>query len=189
MSKYIYTGSYVDAAGAVITSRNTTTPWITLVNGIPEGYSENQRVGREIQLKKLVLTIDANFPDTLTFPLNARILVFYVRHQNGAIPTMSTFFANLSRVPGSDANFFSQLKQFNVANSQRIECLFDQTISHYSNNHMIHKTIDLDGKKTYYSGATEFGDHVRDGSLYIVSDAYYSSTVQVRAACTLFYDD
>jgi hypothetical protein len=195
MSKYIYLTSKIDRAGSYVPARvNTISPdgtQITLLNGIPTGYTENQRIGRKIDLKRLKLIVDVDVSTSVGS--DVRFVVVYYRHPNGKPVSESTFFYD-----HPDCTLRSALLPFNEHNIEDIVVLSDKIISAQEVKRTYQLDIDLTGKSTIYSGDTEFQDHVNDGGLYTIclGSAYLSSPSTSTATVgymqftgTLFYND
>jgi hypothetical protein len=195
MSKYIYLTSKIDQAGSYVPARvNTISPdgtQITLLNGIPTGYTENQRIGRKIDLKRLKLIVDVDVSTSVGS--DVRFVVVYYRHPNGKPVSESTFFYD-----HPDCTLRSALLPFNEHNIEDIVVLSDKIISAQEVKRTYQLDIDLTGKSTIYSGDTEFQDHVNDGGLYTIclGSAYLSSSSTSTATVgymqftgTLFYND
>lgn len=163
MSKYIYLTSKIDEAGVYNPARPAafTSSKMTLLNGIPEGYSENQRIGRKLNMKRLHLVVDSESPYTFS---EQRFLIIYYKSPNGLPVSMSTFMANL-------ADFTSRpmLNPFNEINKSSFEVLFDKIICVNPDDRSFFVDLDLKGLPVLYSGATEFQDHVQHGGLYTLS--------------------
>jgi len=193
--KYIYLTSKIDQAGSYVPARvNTISPdgtQITLLNGIPTGYTENQRIGRKIDLKRLKLIVDVDVSTTVSS--DVRFVVVYYRHPNGKPVSESTFFYD-----HPDCTLRSALLPFNEHNIEDIVVLSDNIITVHELKKTYQLDIDLTGKSTFYSGDTEFQDHVNDGGLYTIclGSAYLSSSTGPTATVgymqftgTLYYND
>lgn len=191
MSKYVYLTSKIDQTGSYIPTRTLVitpdTTQISLLNGIPTGYTENQRIGRKIELKRLHLDVDVDSGLLVNNP-NIRFVVVYHKQPNGKPITESTFFYN-----HPDCAAKSTLLPFNEIARDDFVVLFDKFVSHYTPDAHFCVDIDLTGRLTYYSGDTEFQDHVQYGGLYTVmlasAPSATASAGSVQFAGTLFYND
>lgn len=191
MSKYIYLTSKIDQAGSYIPTRTLIitpdTTQISLLNGIPIGYTENQRIGRKIELKRLHLDVDVDLA-LISNNTNIRFVVVYHKQPNGLPITESTFFYD-----HPDCAAKSSLLPYNETVRDDFVVLFDKVVTHYVPDAHFSVDINLTGRLTYYSGDTEFQDHVQYGGLYTVMlGSTTSSTANAGSAQftgTLYYND
>lgn len=91
--KYIYLTSKIDGAGVYdpLTPAYFTFSKLFLLNGIPVGYTENQRIGRVINMERIVLNIDLEHPTGTASGDETRVVLFYYKHPNGAPFDVNTF--------------------------------------------------------------------------------------------------
>lgn len=188
--KYIYLTSKIDGAGVYdpATPVEFMSSKLCLLNGIPTGYTENQRIGRNINMEKIVLNIDLESGYSQTGN-ETRVLLFYYKHPNGAPVDVDTFMHYTA-----DTIKRPCIRVLNEKNAGDIEIIADKTVT-YEYRKFIQLDIDLKGKKTCYSGDTEFQDHVQHGGLYLLAlagnktDAASNPTGYMEFAGTLYYND
>lgn len=190
--KYIYLTSKIDASGVYdpATPVAFTSSKLCLLNGIPTGYTENQRIGRIISMERIVLNIDLETGVSYTvIGSETRVLVIYYKHPNGAPVDVDTFMHYTA-----DTIKRPCIRALNEKNASEIEILADKSVG-YANRKLIQLDIDLGKRITCYSGDTEFQDHVQHGGLYLLalSGNYGAGTADpvgyLDFAGTLYYND
>lgn len=193
MSKYIYLTSNIDEAGVLDPARPSGFYYskMTLLNGIPEGYSENQRTGRKINMKHLRLVVDNDGTGSSTL-FEQRFLIIYYKTPNGLPVSMNTFMVG---VMDSTKIQRPMLSPFNEVNKPSFEVLFERLITGAADDRSFILDLDLKGLPVIYSGATEFQDHVQHGGLYVLSLSSFVPAYPTSAAAnvvfggTLYYND
>jgi len=145
-------------------------------------------------LKRLRLNVDL---DPTTGPtgsavgshsntLNMRFIVVYYKPSNGLPVSLSTFMYS-----HPDIGIKTPLLPFSVVNDHEYDVLFDRVVSYYDDSKFLQLDLNLAGKKTVYSGSTEFQDHVRFGGLYTIclaeTGATYTSSMVFTGVLT--YND
>lgn len=160
MSKFVYVTSQTTQAGVYTPLRSRqapyTAPQMSLLNGILEGYTENQRIGRQINLKRLQIKA------VLTGATVCRLIVVYYKAVNGKPVTYETFLKKLAY-----DWYIDPIQPYLELDRSEFEVLYDNTTEEYLSR-FLNVDIDLTGKKTIYSGATEFQDHIKSGGLYTI---------------------
>jgi len=99
-----------------------------LLNAIQEGSSFYNRIGRKINLKSLMVTIDVEktFANTTSVPPQfARMVVLYDAQPNGVAPVYSDVMQDVTQSGTSSISVYSSL---NLNNRDRFRILLDKKI-------------------------------------------------------------
>jgi len=99
-----------------------------LLNAIQDGSGFFQRVGRKVNMKSLMLTM--NIEPTLTNPGNvpqqyARVVVFYDAQPNGVAPVYSDVLQDVTQTGATSISAYSSI---NLNNRDRFKILLDKKI-------------------------------------------------------------
>jgi len=135
-----------------------------LLNGIEEGTSLNQRVGRKVTLAsssvKYTVVSPADFSSTVV-----RFTVVFDKQPNGTSPTAADLFMYASEPANSN---------FNLNNRQRFITIYDKrmTLNPIDSSHTYQHSgsipIRVKGKSTTYKNSgNQIGD-IATGSLYLI---------------------
>jgi len=164
----------------------SSTPTIDMLNGIQEGSSFYNRVGRRIHMKSVAITgqvhITGNGAGTYEY---CRILLIYDRQPNGANPAISDVLltvdnqGNLSSDPFSGLNM-NNAERFLVLRDTRIDIPLNSgaaltqavaAINDYSCKTNIKMYVPLNNLETHYKASTNpavIGD-IATGSLLLIT--------------------
>jgi len=174
----------VDVLDATYTM--STTPSFTLVNSVRPGYSFNNRVGRTICLKSLVIKGLMKYVNTSV--QGGRILVVYDKQSNGTQPQFSDIMQSCDEAGTVQ---FTMTAQYNINNRDRFVILYDRIYGKYMlvtptiQESLISTKIDLENLQTQYmsdSAPTTIAD-VATGALWFITcgdrasatDTFYGS--------------
>lgn len=117
----------VDQPAAPVTTAISTTASFTLLNGIQEGASFYNRIGRKIMMRSLHLygniQLSGNAGGTAEY---ARIMVVYDRQANTAFPAAQDLLDNYDNAGAQVTNSFASL---NMNNAERFKVLRDIRIA------------------------------------------------------------
>ena len=102
----------------LVTGDLNTTGTISLINGIARGDEINERNGREVVMRSVQLSMNAQSTDTTGIPQCCRILLVYDRQTNAAAPT----FAQVLTATGASL----PLAPRNLENRRRFKILMDR---------------------------------------------------------------
>lgn len=107
----------IDNNSAPISSNIPNTGNISLLSGVAAGTDYNQRIGRKIMLKSILLRLNIQPVSTTSQPVGdaVRIIVFYDTQTNGAIPLVADVLQS--------ANYTSPL---NLNNRDRFKVIMDK---------------------------------------------------------------
>ena len=154
---------YLDLASA--TYAFDTTGTVTLLNAVPQGTSESQRVGKKVRLTSLQCRGKAS-NSTTAYGNDCALVIIYDRRPRGSLPTMTDFFTvSSSRGMNNDDNSgrFQILKRMDftlVGNSTTPTSVSERSIDFF-------KEINL--PCVYMSAGTGLIDDIEQGALYLVT--------------------
>lgn len=185
-----------------------TTASIGILNGVAEGTSFYNRIGRRITMKSLQISghITQNSGGT---PINdtiyARMLVVYDRQNNGTVPVLADILQDVDATGAAASDAFSGL---NMNNSDRFKVLMDNRVSviddntsnpadnlvasaaSYSNNEMnVKRYIKLQGLEAQYNAASAAAASCSTGAIWLLLVAAGSNMLKVNLRCRLRYYD
>lgn len=99
------------------------TATVALLNGIAQGYTETQRVGRNVHMKSIFYRFVGNMAATTTGSSAIRLLIIYDKQSNTAQPPTTTIL-NADSIEQPMNLFYN--KRFIVILDEEIECLGTQ---------------------------------------------------------------
>lgn len=159
--------------------------YIALLNGVQEGTSFYNRVGRKIEMKSIRLraTYDTNGGDGDGTSTTWRIMVIYDRQPNGAFPASTDLLLSYDNAGVTSQTTFSDLNMNNIDRFQILADIMgtapdDATTALYNNvaavipserEGVIDRYIKLNGAITQYkstSNPAQIGD-ISTGALYL----------------------
>lgn len=183
---------------------------IALLNGIAEGTSFNNRVGRRVSLKSLQIsgTLDDNTGGTpINDSLYVRMLVLYDRQNNGGTPALADILQDVDSAGTTTTDAYSGI---NMNNSDRFKVLMDnrvfipndqtsaagtnleQGIAGYlpsTGETNIKRFIKLGGLETHYGTANANVAGCQTGAIWLVFVAAGSNMLQANLRIRLRYFD
>jgi hypothetical protein len=110
---------YLNPAIASLSTMTVTAPGIILLNGLAQGSSENQRVGRLVMNKRLEMDVNLNYAGLYYQAISYRLYVFVETSALGSQIAPSQVFVDGSTfAPWSQRNMTSR-------NPSRYLCLYD----------------------------------------------------------------
>lgn len=98
------------------TSNYDTTGLVTLINGVIQGTDFNQRVGRQFNMKSILVRIRTVSGATTTVPLVCRWMLVYDSQTNGVLPAITDIL-----------NSISTTSTGNLSNRDRFQIIWDKT--------------------------------------------------------------
>lgn len=204
-------GPEVKTVDVVVTNQViNTTGSIALLNGIAEGTSFNNRIGRRVSLKSLQIsgTLDDNSAGT---PINDssyyRMLVVYDRQNNGGTPALADILQDVDAAGAATTTAFSGL---NMNNSDRFKVLMDNRVFIANDNTTnpaqnlevsiaalaagsgevsIKRFIKLNGLETHYGTANANVAGCQTGAIWLVFLSSAGNMLQANLSIRLRYWD
>lgn len=105
------------AKDSAVTPDCNTTPVFTLLNGIARGDDINERTGRQIRMKSILVNANVTVTASTGIDQTARVIIFYDRQTNAAAPSGGVTDVLL-------ANDVSSVS--NLENRNRFQILYDR---------------------------------------------------------------
>lgn len=129
-----------------------------LINGIPNGTTDNQRIGDVIKSKHLELNMEMINHASSTYS-NLRVTLFYFRRPTGSTPIISDLFTSLTNV----------LSLQNVDLKPRFQILYDKhfTVNTYDPSKFLHIDMSLNAPVHYIENGSTIS-YISENALYML---------------------
>jgi len=139
---------------------------VALLNGLGPGSDINQRIGRQIMMKSVMVTFQLNVTAGTGVDQVHRVLIVYDRQANAAAPTT----ANIISAAGSG---YDVIRPKNLENRSRFKILFDRTYYLNASGESLSGRVEkfyrrLAHPTTFNAGVAGTIADITTGSLYIV---------------------
>lgn len=188
----------------------STTATFDLLNGIQEGSSFYNRIGRRVQMRSIHITGNLIFSGNGSgVPEYLRVMLIYDRQPNGAAPVISDVLTDYDSQGATTTNSFSKMnmnnvERFAILRDQRIQIAENNTgsaiagapasILNYSTQGNINMFVKLAGLETHFKASSNpavIGD-VATGALWLVtfgSIAVANAGIDIQYQSRLRYID
>ncbi len=144
-----------------------TVPTIILLNGMADGTTNTERVGKRIKMESLYMQFAVEkLPADVVENGYVRLMIVYDNQPNGTLPT----WTQLLLLPGTGNPVAELLAPNNLNNSQRFRTLFEKRLK-FSNGFvegkLIRKFLSLKGLSPVYNGAGAGVGNMQSGALLL----------------------
>lgn len=161
---------YVDTAGGPINVPCTTGGSVTLLNGVTQGASQSQRIGRKVIWKSIQCHMRLLADNVHTFSI-ARYLLIWDRQPNAALPGIAAFFEGLAGGFAQDFPADAQKDRFLILRDKKFAMLGASVLGQMTDKteYAINFYQRLPDFETVYGGATNAIADITSGALYLVT--------------------
>lgn len=188
-----------------------TTGSIALLNGIAEGTSFFNRIGRRVAMKSLQISGSIDDNTATGTPVNdseyLRMLVIYDRQNNGGTPALADILQDVDNAGTTTTDAYSGL---NMNNSDRFKVLMDNRVfiandqvstatqnlsvsvanlAAGSGEVSIKRFIKLNGLEAHFGASTAAVASCQTGAIWMVLVSSAGSMLQANLRCRLRYWD